>query len=65
MSWYKANVPYDRIKRGEVVWLEDTEDVSVRLQNGFLEPADEPEWNKQLPEGRQWPRASDSTTTGR
>lgn len=55
MSWYKANVPHDRIKINQVVWLEDTEDVANRLQKGFLEPADEPEWHKQLPvERQQW-----------
>lgn len=54
MSWYQATVPHNRIPTGVVVWLEDTPDVIMRVEKGFLEPADEPEWHKQLPEVRQW-----------
>lgn len=53
MSWYKANVAHDRIKVGEVVWLEDTEDVALRVDKGLLDPADEPDWYTQLPEDRR------------
>jgi hypothetical protein len=55
VSWYEATVSHDRIRAGQVVWLEDTEDVAVRLVRGYLLAADEPDWNKSLPEEKQWP----------
>ena len=54
MSWYKATVPHNRIPTGVVVWLEDTPDVLLRVENGYLEPDDEPEWHRELPEDRKW-----------
>lgn len=56
LSWYKATVPHDRIGRGQVVWLEDTAYVLMKLDRGYLEPADEPEWNRQAPVEKRWPR---------
>lgn len=56
MSWYKCNAPHDRMERGGVYWLEDDAYTAARVDKGRLEPADEPEWNRQLPEGQQWPR---------
>lgn len=62
MSWYTPTVPHDGIRRGQVVWLADTPDVAMRLERGWLEPAEEPEWHRQLPEERQWPISSSETT---
>lgn len=56
MSWYLCNTPHDRMKRGQVYWLEDTEYTANRVQAGHLEYAEEPDWNKQLAPERQWPR---------
>lgn len=56
MSWYQATVSHDRIRRGEVVWLADTEDVGLRVDKGYLIPVDEPAWNRQLPEDAKWPK---------
>ena len=54
MSWFKSNLYHDGMRLGDVVWLKDTEDVAMRVHLGYLEPADEPEWHKQLPEEDKW-----------
>ena len=56
MGWYLATVPHDRMRRGQVYWLEDTEYVANKVANGYLEPADEPDWNKKLPDEKKWPQ---------
>lgn len=56
MSWYRSTVHHDRIRRGEIVWLEDTGYTLVKVERGYLEPADEPEWNKNAPPDKRWPR---------
>jgi len=56
MSWYQCNTPHDRMKRGQVYWLEDDQYTIARVEQGHLEPADEPVWNKELPPEKQWPR---------
>lgn len=61
MSWYMATVPHDRMRRGQVYWLEDTPYTLNRVEKGYLEPADEPEWNKALPKGKRWPLNSETT----
>lgn len=62
MSWYKATVNHERMKAGNVYWLEDDWWTRVKLDKGYLEPADEPEWNRELEEDAQWPRSSSTTT---
>lgn len=54
VSWYKATVPHNRIRRDVVVWLEDTPDVVLRVEKGLLEPADEPAWHANLAEEDKW-----------
>lgn len=56
MSWYRATVHHDRIRRGEVVWLEDTAYVLMKVDRGYLEPEDEPAWNKTAPPDKRWPK---------
>lgn len=54
MSWYRANVPHMRMKRGQVYWLQDTPHVALRVENGFLEHASEPDWHKDLPPEKRY-----------
>ena len=54
MSWYYCNTSHDRMKRGQVYWLEDTEYTANRVERGHIEPAEEPEWNKVSPD--PWPK---------
>lgn len=61
MSWYLCNTPHDRMRRGQVYWLDDTVYTELRVEHGHLEPADEPEWNKLLPEDKRWPLSSETT----
>lgn len=56
VSWYLCNTPHDRMRRGQVYWLEDDAYTAARVDRGHLEPADEPAWNRDLPEEKQWPR---------
>jgi len=44
MSWYEVQTPHDKMRRGIIVYLEDTPDVELRVTKGHLAPAEEPEW---------------------
>lgn len=61
MSWYKATVAHDRMRVGQVYWLEDTAYTAARVDKGYLLPDDEPPWNQALPEDRKWPSSSETT----
>ncbi len=47
MSWYEVQTPHDKMRRGLIVYLEDTPDVELRVIKGHLAPAEEPEWAKE------------------
>ncbi len=44
LSWYEVQTPHDHMRRGLIVYLEDTPDVELRVIKGHLAPAEEPEW---------------------
>lgn len=44
MSWYEVVVQHDRMRRGLIVYLEDTQDVANRLEHGLLQTAEKPDW---------------------
>ena len=54
MSWYYCNTSHDRMRSGQVYWLEDTEYTANRVERGHIEPAEEPAWNKVSPD--PWPK---------
>lgn len=51
--WYKATVPHDRMRRGDVYFLPETPYTWARVEKGYLEPADEPDWHRALPADRK------------
>ncbi len=44
MSWYEVQTPHAKMRRGIIVYLEDTPDVELRVIKGHLAPAEQPEW---------------------